>query len=65
MFYRVMIYDKNEREAWGAGVYAQTEQAAREIAVVLIFRSMNYNVRPEDFTVVEVQALQSNVATTT
>lgn len=65
MFYRVMFYDKNKNTRWGTGVYAENEDNARKVAAVLINLSHNFVVEPEQFTVVEIRSLESDIPTTT
>lgn len=67
MIFRLVFKEKDSGHVYSAGVYAQTEELARQIGVVLIFRAYNYRVEPNDpdLKVVEVTGLNSDVATTT
>lgn len=65
MFYRVLFYDKNSTTRWGTGVYAETEQAAREVAAIIIGMAHNVTVNPAVLIVVEIRSMESDVPTTT
>lgn len=67
MIFRLVYKEKDSEHVYSAGVYAQTEEDARKVGVVLIFRAYNYRVayNDPDLKVVEITGLNSDVATTT
>lgn len=65
MIYRVVFYNRSLNVTWSAGVYATDSDQARAIGAILISRSNNYQVRPEQCHVIDIPGLSSDVMTTT
>lgn len=67
MIYRIVFKMKDQLHTYGVGVYAATEELAKQVGVVLIYRAFNYRIDPSDpeLKVIAITGMDSDVATTT